>query len=285
MPLAQTYRVPLADLVGAPDVGDPRIRLQPRRVNGRTVLPLTRPGGSQAWKIVPAPAQAGGQLHRVAADAARGTGDQYGLAGLDLAGGEAGDLCADVRDGPRDVAAGRGVPRSADAGGEPDGVRLAGHQVLGAAVEPGDVRREAHNERRRGARTPAGKREQQVDERSAVPDRAAGHRNPSSHVALAATSSVPAARSRRQRTMPLSRSRTPTARSAARTPKCCASTPAATRRLATVPGPGRSAVCPDAPEGSHAHQWRRSWERDGVQATWGHRPGVEVGDGHEQSCS
>jgi transcriptional regulator with XRE-family HTH domain len=53
LPLAQTYRVPLDDLVGAPDVGDPRIRLKPRRVNGRTVLPLTRhPGGVQAWKIV-----------------------------------------------------------------------------------------------------------------------------------------------------------------------------------------------------------------------------------------
>jgi transcriptional regulator with XRE-family HTH domain len=53
LPLAQAYRVPLDDLVGAPDVGDPRIRLKPRRVNGRTVLPLTRnPGGVQAWKIV-----------------------------------------------------------------------------------------------------------------------------------------------------------------------------------------------------------------------------------------
>jgi transcriptional regulator with XRE-family HTH domain len=52
LPLAQTYRVPIDDLVGAPEVGDPRIRLKPRRVNGRTVLPLTRPGGVQAWKIV-----------------------------------------------------------------------------------------------------------------------------------------------------------------------------------------------------------------------------------------
>jgi transcriptional regulator with XRE-family HTH domain len=53
LPLAQVYRVPLDDLVGAPEVGDPRIRLKPRRVNGRTVLPLTRqPGGVQAWKIV-----------------------------------------------------------------------------------------------------------------------------------------------------------------------------------------------------------------------------------------
>jgi transcriptional regulator with XRE-family HTH domain len=52
LPLAQAYRVPIDDLVGAPEVGDPRIRLKPRRVNGRTVLPLTRPGGVQAWKII-----------------------------------------------------------------------------------------------------------------------------------------------------------------------------------------------------------------------------------------
>jgi transcriptional regulator with XRE-family HTH domain len=52
LPLAQAYRVPIDDLVGAPEVGDPRIRLKPRRVNGRTILPLTRPGGIQAWKIV-----------------------------------------------------------------------------------------------------------------------------------------------------------------------------------------------------------------------------------------
>ena len=53
LPLAQTYQVPLDDLVGAPEVGDPRIRLKPRRVNGRTVLPLTgHPGGLQAWKII-----------------------------------------------------------------------------------------------------------------------------------------------------------------------------------------------------------------------------------------
>jgi transcriptional regulator with XRE-family HTH domain len=53
LPLAQAYRVPLDDLVGAPEVGDPRIRLKPHRVHGRTVLPLTRqPGGVQAWKII-----------------------------------------------------------------------------------------------------------------------------------------------------------------------------------------------------------------------------------------
>ena len=35
-----------------PTSGDPRIRLKPRRVKGRTVLPLTPPGGVQAWKII-----------------------------------------------------------------------------------------------------------------------------------------------------------------------------------------------------------------------------------------
>ena len=53
LPLADAYRVPLDDLVGAPEVGDPRVRLKPRRVNGRTVIPLSRqPGAVQAWKIV-----------------------------------------------------------------------------------------------------------------------------------------------------------------------------------------------------------------------------------------
>ncbi|MCU1675800.1 MAG: family transcriptional regulator [Frankiales bacterium] len=53
LPLAQAYKVPLDELVGAPETGDPRIRLKPRRVNGRTVLALTRqPGGVQAWKIL-----------------------------------------------------------------------------------------------------------------------------------------------------------------------------------------------------------------------------------------
>lgn len=53
LPLAQVYRVPLDELVGAPPTGDPRIRLHPRRVNGRVVVPLTRHTGEQhAWKIV-----------------------------------------------------------------------------------------------------------------------------------------------------------------------------------------------------------------------------------------
>ncbi len=51
--LSLTYRVPLDDLVGAPEVGDPRIRLRPGQVKGRTVIPLSRePDATQAWKIV-----------------------------------------------------------------------------------------------------------------------------------------------------------------------------------------------------------------------------------------
>ena len=51
--LSHAYRVPLDDLVAAPAEGDPRLRLKPGRVKGRTVIPLTRqPGGMQAWKII-----------------------------------------------------------------------------------------------------------------------------------------------------------------------------------------------------------------------------------------
>ncbi len=53
LPLAWTYRIPLDDLVGAPDSGDPRIWMRPRRVKERTVIPLTtEPNAVQAWKIV-----------------------------------------------------------------------------------------------------------------------------------------------------------------------------------------------------------------------------------------
>lgn len=59
LPLAQTYDVPLDDMVGAPELGDPRVRLRPRLMNGRTVVPLTRhPSAMQAWKILIPPAHA-----------------------------------------------------------------------------------------------------------------------------------------------------------------------------------------------------------------------------------
>ncbi|GAA3425558.1 XRE family transcriptional regulator [Streptosporangium nondiastaticum] len=56
LPIAQAHQVPLDELVGAPEVGDPRIRCRPRVHNGRTVIPLTlQPGSLQAWKsIIPA---------------------------------------------------------------------------------------------------------------------------------------------------------------------------------------------------------------------------------------
>jgi transcriptional regulator with XRE-family HTH domain len=53
LPLAAVYQVPLDELVGAPDVGDPRIRLKPRVRNGRMVFPLTQQtSGLQVWKVI-----------------------------------------------------------------------------------------------------------------------------------------------------------------------------------------------------------------------------------------
>lgn len=53
LPIAQAHQVPLDELVGAPAVGDPRIRLKPRARGGRVVVPLTRqPRGLHAWKVV-----------------------------------------------------------------------------------------------------------------------------------------------------------------------------------------------------------------------------------------
>ncbi|MFB9391963.1 helix-turn-helix domain-containing protein [Streptomyces coeruleoprunus] len=53
LPLSQAHKVPLDELVGAPEVGDPRVRLKPRHVHGNTVLPLTRqPGPLQTYKMV-----------------------------------------------------------------------------------------------------------------------------------------------------------------------------------------------------------------------------------------
>ncbi len=53
LPIAQAHQIPLDELVGAPEVGDPRVRFSPRNRNGRIVVPLTRqPGGIQAWKTI-----------------------------------------------------------------------------------------------------------------------------------------------------------------------------------------------------------------------------------------
>ncbi|MBG6216304.1 transcriptional regulator with XRE-family HTH domain [Arthrobacter sp. CAN_A6] len=53
LPLAQLFRTPLEELIGAPSTGDPRIHLRPVSHSGATVIPLTRrPGGVQAFKMV-----------------------------------------------------------------------------------------------------------------------------------------------------------------------------------------------------------------------------------------
>ncbi|WP_437086333.1 helix-turn-helix domain-containing protein [Streptomyces sp. enrichment culture] len=52
LPLAEVYAVPLDELVGAPPVGDPRIHLKPVTRDGMTYVPLSRPGGVQAHKLL-----------------------------------------------------------------------------------------------------------------------------------------------------------------------------------------------------------------------------------------
>ena len=53
LPLAESYHLPLDELVGAPPVGDPRIRTKPRTRNGRLVYPLThQSSGMAVWKVV-----------------------------------------------------------------------------------------------------------------------------------------------------------------------------------------------------------------------------------------
>jgi transcriptional regulator with XRE-family HTH domain len=56
LPIAAAHQTPLDELVGAPEVGDPRIRPKPVVRNGRIVVPLTRqPRGMHAWKVVMPP--------------------------------------------------------------------------------------------------------------------------------------------------------------------------------------------------------------------------------------
>jgi transcriptional regulator with XRE-family HTH domain len=64
LPIAQAHRIPLDELVGAPEIGDPRIRLKPeKRGGGRIVVPLTRqPRGMHAWKVVIPPERGKPQL-------------------------------------------------------------------------------------------------------------------------------------------------------------------------------------------------------------------------------
>ncbi|HEX2132702.1 MAG TPA: XRE family transcriptional regulator [Actinophytocola sp.] len=53
LPLAKAYGVPLDELVGAPQTGDPRVHLRPVRRQDMTFIPLTRrAGGLQAFKVI-----------------------------------------------------------------------------------------------------------------------------------------------------------------------------------------------------------------------------------------
>ncbi len=68
LPLAQAHQVPLDELVGAPETGDPRLHPKPVQRHGMTMLPLSRrPGGLQAYKIIlpprPVPAEPEQQAH------------------------------------------------------------------------------------------------------------------------------------------------------------------------------------------------------------------------------
>ena len=60
LPLAGYYRVPLDELVGAPDTGDPRVYPRPLAgPGGQTIMPLTRaPGGLLAFKHILPPGPA-----------------------------------------------------------------------------------------------------------------------------------------------------------------------------------------------------------------------------------
>ena len=53
LPLARAHGVPLDELVGAPQTGDPRIHVRPVHRGDRTYVPLSRrAGGMQAYKII-----------------------------------------------------------------------------------------------------------------------------------------------------------------------------------------------------------------------------------------
>ena len=53
LPVAKAHGIPLDEIVDAPDVADPRIRLRPQKRGGRVVVPLTQqPRGLHAWKVL-----------------------------------------------------------------------------------------------------------------------------------------------------------------------------------------------------------------------------------------
>ncbi|MEU4807381.1 XRE family transcriptional regulator [Actinosynnema sp. NPDC023587] len=53
LPIVRAYRIPLDELIGGPEVSDPRIRPTPRRVDGSVVLALSRqPGPLHTFKTI-----------------------------------------------------------------------------------------------------------------------------------------------------------------------------------------------------------------------------------------
>jgi transcriptional regulator with XRE-family HTH domain len=63
LPISQAHQVPLDELVGAPEIGDPRIRLKPRARKGRIFVPLTQqPSGLHAWKVIIPPEKGNPEL-------------------------------------------------------------------------------------------------------------------------------------------------------------------------------------------------------------------------------
>lgn len=63
LPIAHAHGIALDDLVDAPVVGDPRIRLRPQKRGGRIVVPLTQqPSGMHAWKVLIPPERKRPQL-------------------------------------------------------------------------------------------------------------------------------------------------------------------------------------------------------------------------------
>lgn len=60
LPLARAHRLPLDELVGAPETGDPRVRPRPFTRHGMTFVPLTRHfGGLHAYKQIMPPGRPG----------------------------------------------------------------------------------------------------------------------------------------------------------------------------------------------------------------------------------
>ncbi|WP_020498924.1 helix-turn-helix domain-containing protein [Sciscionella marina] len=53
LPIAKAHQVPLDELVDAPLIGDPRVRMKPIKQGHRTVIPLSQqPGGLRAYKMI-----------------------------------------------------------------------------------------------------------------------------------------------------------------------------------------------------------------------------------------